>query len=111
MLGSGLRLGAGGLCAHALSAGSGQLHPALDAPFVSGRPQCPPVPVSTSGSLGPSPPLCQPLWLVSAAARVPVSNFSVTAQGSCFLPTASVNCLPETVGPSSQTTTQFRLLV
>lgn len=71
----------------------------------------PPAPVSTSGSLGLSPPLCQPLWLVSAAVRVPVSSFSMTAQGSWFLPTASVNCLPETVGPSSQTTTQFRLLV
>lgn len=71
----------------------------------------PPAPVSTSGLLGPSPPLCQPLWLVSAAVRVPVSSFSMTAQGSWFLPAASVNCLPETVGPSSQTTTQFRLLV
>ena len=29
--------------------------------------------------------------------------FSMTAQGSWFLPAASVNCLPETVGPSSQT--------
>ena len=80
-------------------------------PLSLGDLNVPPAPVSTSGSLGRSPPLRQPLWLVSAAVRIPVSSFSVTAQGSCFLPTASVNCLPETVGPSSQTTTQFRLLV
>lgn len=48
-------VGAGGLCALALSAGSGQLHTALDAPFVSGGPQGPSCPCLHLRVVGPVP--------------------------------------------------------
>lgn len=66
-----------------------------------------PCPVSESVLISVS----VPVTLFCHSLGSPVSSFSMMAQGSQSLLPASVNCLPETVGPSSQTTTQFRLLI
>lgn len=103
--------GAGGLCALALfvQALGSSILPC--APLVSGRIlKDPPAPCLHLGVAGPVPPLLSASVAGLCRSQSPlVSSFSMTAQGSWFLPAASVNCLPETVGPSSQTTTQFRL--
>lgn len=50
----------------------------------------PPCPSPTSGLLGPSPPLCQPLVAGLCRSQGPCLQFlHMTAQGSWFLPRAT----------------------
>lgn len=86
--------------------------PTLGSLFVSGLPHNPPCPVSESVPISVSVPvsrLCCGRW----GSPPPVSPHACmgTDGGSPFPLPASRDCLPETVGPSSQTTAQFRLLV
>lgn len=94
----------GRACTH-LVWGSGRRHPALGAHFVSGWPHDSPSLVSESVPISVSVS-----HLCSVRVPSPVSPCG-PGQGGPVPPPASGDCLPETVGPSSQTTTQFRLLV